>query len=153
MVANSQSNNYANRMNHIFGNIDKSKVTTGYLKEYGIKLTSLEAYNGVLSDSNRVDVTQWQSLYSSLYSMRVGTVATAMASPTSTFANLKTQQNASPGVVLLAALYYPYQQYKANAYTNGDVTVSNDRIYDVSGRNPYDTKTAFAVAPMEYQRV
>jgi hypothetical protein len=38
-----QSTNYANRMNHIFGNIDKSKVTTGYLKEYGIKLTSLEA--------------------------------------------------------------------------------------------------------------
>jgi hypothetical protein len=29
----SQSTNYYNRMNQIFGAIDKTKVTTGYLKE------------------------------------------------------------------------------------------------------------------------
>lgn len=73
-----------------------------------------------------------------------------MTDPTLVAAHLKSQQTANPGVILLAAQYYNYQQYKTNAYTNGDVTVSNDRIYDVTGRNPYETKTAFAVAPMEY---
>lgn len=31
--ANAQSTNYYDRMNHIFGSIDKTKVTTGYLKD------------------------------------------------------------------------------------------------------------------------
>ncbi len=53
--------------------------------------------------------------------------------------------------MLLAAQYYTYQQYKTNAVSNGDVTVSNDRIYDVAGRNPYDTKTIFGVAPLKKQ--
>ena len=42
-----QNNSYANRMKHIFGNIDKTKVTTGYLKEFGIRLNNIEAYNGI----------------------------------------------------------------------------------------------------------
>lgn len=78
--------------------------------------------------------------------MRVGTVAQNMVAPNTVFDNLKTQQANSSEDVLLAAQYYNYQQYKTNAYTNGDVTVSNDRIYDVVGRNPYDTKTIFGVA-------
>lgn len=142
-------NNYYNRMQHIFGNIDKTKVTTGYLKEFGIRFNETEAYNGVISSNNLVDKSQWQSLYSSLYTMRVGTVAQNMTAPDVVFDNLKTQQANSTEDVLLAAQYYNYQQYKTNAVSNGDVTVSNDRIYDVSGRNPYDTKTIFGVAPLK----
>ena len=80
--------------------------------------------------------------------MRVG-ATTTMTDPETVFSNLAGQQVANPDIVLLAAQYYQYQQYKANAYTNGDVTVSNDRIYDVAGRNPYETKTVFAVAPLK----
>lgn len=36
-----QTNNYADRMNHNFGAIDKTKVTTGYLKEFGIRLNTI----------------------------------------------------------------------------------------------------------------
>jgi len=144
-----QTTNYADRMNHIFGAIDKTKVTTGYLKEFGIRFNNVESYNGVLSDSNLVDVTQWKSLYNSLYSMRVGAVATSMLAPTTAFANLNNQQAVAAGTILLAAQHYKYQQYKTTAYTGGDVTVVNDRIFDVAGRNPYKTKTVFAVAPMK----
>ncbi len=78
-----------------------------------------------------------------MYSMRVGNVATSMESPEIVTNNLKsTQENSSD--VLIAVQHYNYQQYKTNAYTNGDVTISNDRIYDVTGRNPYETKTLFA---------
>lgn len=47
-----QSNDYYNRMNHVFGAIDKSKVTTGLLKEFGIRLNEVEAYNGMLISAN-----------------------------------------------------------------------------------------------------
>lgn len=63
---NAQNSNYYNRMQHIFGNIDKTKVTTGYLKEFGIRFNEVEVYNGVINNNNFVDKTQWQSLYSSL---------------------------------------------------------------------------------------
>lgn len=60
----SQNTDYADRMEHIFGNINKTKVTTGYLKEFGIRFNEVEAYNGVISNNNFADKTQWQSLYS-----------------------------------------------------------------------------------------
>ncbi len=142
-----QNTAYYDRMEHVFGNIDKTKVTTGFLKEFGIRLNDVEAYNGVLQNTNWVDKTQWQSLYASLYTMRVGTENQNMTAPNLVLRNLRTQK--SKGEVLLAAQHYNYQQYKANAYTNGDVTVVNDRIYDVAGKNPYETKTVFAVSPLK----
>jgi hypothetical protein len=39
----SQGNGYYNRMNHVFGNIQKTKVTTGLLKEFGIRWNEVEA--------------------------------------------------------------------------------------------------------------
>ncbi|WP_445731794.1 hypothetical protein [Mariniflexile sp.] len=57
---NAQNNDYYNRMQHVFGNIDKTKVTTGYLKEFGIRFNEVEAYNGVISTTNLVDKIQWQ---------------------------------------------------------------------------------------------
>ena len=37
-----QTTDYYNRMNHVFGAIDKSKVTTGLLKEFGVRLNHVE---------------------------------------------------------------------------------------------------------------
>jgi len=142
--------NYYDRMQHVFGAIDKNKVTTGLLKEFGVRFNEVEAYNGTLGYTNHIDKTQWRSLYYSLHTMRVGT-ATTMTDPDLVYAHLDNQQAANPGTILLTALHYQYQQYKTNAYTNGDVMITSDRIYDVAGRNPYDIKTAFAVAPLQTQ--
>lgn len=145
----SQNNAYYNRMQHIFGNIDKAKVTTGYLKEFGIRFNTIEDYDGVLDTLNFVDKTQWQNIYSSLYTMRVGTAAQNMISTTTIFNHLENEQNNSTTDVLLSLLFYNYQQYKSNAFTNGDVTVRNERIYDVAGRNPYETKKVIAISPLK----
>jgi hypothetical protein len=145
----SQTSDYYNRMNNVFGAIDPAKVTTGFLKEFGIRYNEVEVYNGIIRTSNYVDITQWQSLYSSLYSMRVGSAASSMSDPGLVFSYLSNQQSANPTHVLLAAQYYTYQQYKTNAYTNGDVRVSNDSIFDVPGRNPYETKSVFAVTALK----
>jgi hypothetical protein len=137
-------------MKHIFGNIDKTKVTTGYLKEFGIRFNEIEAYNGFIDSENFVDVTQWKSLYSSLYTMKVGNVTSNMTSPNTISNNLKTAQNNTEDI-LLAVQYYNYQQYKINAVNNGDVSISNGQINDVAGRNPYDSKTIFVVAPLKQE--
>ena len=54
-----QNNGYYNRMQHVFGNIDKAKVTTGYLKEFGVRFNTVENYDGVLDTLNFADKTQW----------------------------------------------------------------------------------------------
>jgi len=56
--SNAQNNGYYNRMQYVFGNIDKTKVTTGYLKEFGVRFNEVEAYNGTMITSNLVDKTQ-----------------------------------------------------------------------------------------------
>jgi hypothetical protein len=106
---------YANRMQHIFGNIDKTKVTTGYLKEFGVRFANVEACNGTLSQNNFVSKSEWHSLYSSLYSMRVGNVAMNMTSPSTITSNLKTAQN-NNDEILIAAQHYNYQEYKTDPH-------------------------------------
>jgi hypothetical protein len=137
-------------MKHIFGNINKTKVTTGYLKEFGIRFNEIEAYNGFIDPENFVDITQLESLHSSLYTMRIGNVASNLVTPNTVSNNLKTAQNNTEDI-LLAVQHYNYQQYKINAVNNGDVWISNGQINDVTGRNPYDTKTIFAVAPLKQE--
>lgn len=149
LQVNAQNNTYYNRMQHVFGNIDKAKVTTGYLKEFGIRFNTIEDYDGVLDTLNYVDKLQWKNLYSSLYTMRVGTSAQNMTSTNTVFNNLNSQQQNDTINILLAMQHYQYQQYKNNALSNGDVAISNDRIYDVAGRNPYDTKNIFAITPLK----
>ena len=48
-----QNTAYANRMQYIFSNINKTKVTTGYLKEFGVRFANIEACNGSLSSKLR----------------------------------------------------------------------------------------------------
>ncbi len=98
-----QVNDYYDRMNFIFGGIDKTKVHTGLLKEFGIRFNEVEAYNGSFSSTNYVDATQWHSLYSSFYTMRIGT-NTPMDAPDVVTGFIETQKNTNPNTILLAAL-------------------------------------------------
>ena len=119
LQTNAQNSDYYNKMKQIFGNIDKTKVTTGYLKEFGIRFNEIESYNGFIDPENFVDETQWKSLYSSLYTMRIGNLSSNMVSPNAVSNNLKTLQKNTENI-LLAVQYYNYQQYKINAVNNGE---------------------------------
>ncbi len=140
---NAQTNDYSSRMQQVFGNIDQAKVTSGFLKDYGLRFADIEKSDGILTTLNYVNESEWQASYNSLYSMRVGNNSGTMDSPATVTSNLKsTQENSNE--VLIAVQHYNYQQYKSNAYTNGDVTITNERIYDVTGCNHYNI--AFAKA-------
>jgi len=81
LFAKTQNNDYANRMEHIFENINPSKVTIGFLKDYGISLVDMEKANGVLSNENQVNRSQFVSIYNSLYTMRIGNTASNFIDP------------------------------------------------------------------------
>ncbi|ARN78448.1 hypothetical protein BST97_10875 [Nonlabens spongiae] len=144
MLLMAQNNDYASRMDHIFKNIDPNKVTTGYLKDFGIRFVNMELADGSINTTNAVSKSEFIGLYNSLYTMRVGNTAAGMLSPQAFKSNLNDQIDNSNVDVLLGVQHYEYQQYKENAYSNGDVSVINEQIYDRNGRNPYEVKKVFA---------
>lgn len=57
---------YMNRINYIFANVDHSKVTTGLLSDYGLQIIPPEYYDGALQDSNEVDINAFRTLYADM---------------------------------------------------------------------------------------
>jgi hypothetical protein len=48
---------FQNNMNTIYQSLDRTPVTTGLLKDYGISLARFQPFNRVLSDNNKIDFT------------------------------------------------------------------------------------------------
>lgn len=136
---------FANRINHIFQYVDKSQIPTGILQEYGIDFTNINNYNGlVLNDSNKLTLAEWRHLYNSLYSAQINNTAN-MPTPDVIKAN---QANFTASSLMV--MHYHFNQLKPDALTNNLFTVSNDQLYDVSGRpqSPYQQESAFAISPI-----
>lgn len=143
---------YANS-NYVYGNLDKAKVTTGLLREYGIDFLNQDNYNGkVLHDSNWVNLTDWRLLYGTLYSQQFTT------SPTMLYLdeinNRLAQASTGNLPVSFVGLDYYFQGLDTNAVNNGQIHIINGRLYDgglPQARikpilTPYITYEAFAFA-------
>ena len=64
--------NYYGKMNYVFYNVDKTPITSGILRDYGIEFLSLDNFPGtMLHDSNYVSLDDWRMLYASLYSSQI----------------------------------------------------------------------------------
>ena len=57
-VAQDPNQEYTNAMNSVFAKVDKSKIATGLLADYGLQIVDVEAFNGVPTDSNYVDMAK-----------------------------------------------------------------------------------------------
>ena len=137
-------------MNLVF-QVNRSYVSTGLLKDYGLQMTDVAKFNGSLQATNMVNRDVWQVLYSSLYLMKFNTNAT-LATPASvntTIASYAATIGGRP-VNNIMALHYNYEQFKTNAATGNLVYVQNGKIYDRANRptTPYEIKTAFSMAPV-----
>jgi hypothetical protein len=63
-------------MNHIFGNLDKTKIPFGLLLDYAMEFTNLENFNGLtLTDSNKIDNNILRQIYTTLATARISSVA------------------------------------------------------------------------------
>jgi hypothetical protein len=67
----SQSTDFRNQMNTIFGNVDLSQVPSGILFDYGLNLANDSIYNGTVINDNILSPQVWKSLYADLWSSQV----------------------------------------------------------------------------------
>ncbi|OAV71883.1 hypothetical protein Barb4_00324 [Bacteroidales bacterium Barb4] len=134
---------YTQSINYIFANVDKNKVATGLLYDYGLHIVEPLDFNGVPSDSNYVDMDTWKALYWGIYSSKVNSKI-SLTSP-----NEMTKKVDDAAVTSLAVMHIAYNTYKENAVEGGFVAVVNDQIKEVAGKDPYETKHLFAVAPKQ----
>lgn len=141
------SSAYKTQVESIF-QVNRSYVTTGLLQDYGIFYTNVEKFNGVRSDTSYLEYTEWQSVYNSLYTYRFNTTAT-LAEPFTVFNQVSTVANQNAGMIVFTGLHYRYERFKSNAVSSNLVYISNNKIYDVSGRptTPYEVKETFAIVP------
>ncbi len=126
------------RMDFIFEHLDKDKVETGLLSDYGCLWTEPYAYNGVLTDTNYVCMETWKSLYLSMYTTRINNKVT-LKEPQLVFNSLRDD---AP-----ALLCMQYNRLDENAVNNGLLRFENEQLWE-TGRSgsPYVKKDLFAVA-------
>ncbi len=140
---------YYGKMNYVFHHVNKSQIATGLLRDYGIEFLNLDNYTGTaLHDSNFVALDEWRMLYTGLYSSQInGNAGLLYLDTLNRFIN-KYNYDSLP--ISFIGLHYNYNKLKDYTLTNNLMTVSNEQLYDVSGRteSPYETKTLFAIAPI-----
>ena len=71
IMAQDANQAYSDTMNFIFQKVDKSKITTGLLTDYGVQVVDPEAFNGIPADSNYVSMDTWKMLYCSICSLKI----------------------------------------------------------------------------------
>ncbi|HUZ57411.1 MAG TPA: T9SS type A sorting domain-containing protein [Hanamia sp.] len=141
---------YYGKMDFIFNNISHTQITTGLLRDYGIDFLNLDDYTGkVLNDSNYVTLTDWRSLYASIYSEQINTPVTMLY--LDTINRLISQYALSNLPVTFTCLYYNYNVLDSNAAIHNLMTIQNGQLYDVAGRtqSPYLLHSVFAIAPTQ----
>jgi len=141
---------FQNDMNFIYQHVNRSHVTTGLLKDYGLLYTNLAKYDGVRRTDNYINSAVWNSIYSSLFFMKFN-ANTTLVSPTqvaSTVASFKTYPDGQRPLINIYGLHFEYEQFKTNAATSNLVYVSNGKIYDTPNRpaSPYEKKSTFGIA-------
>ena len=147
LLSQNPGQDYTNRMNFIFQYIDKNKITTGLLSDYGLYAVEPDVFNGVPVDSNYVDMDAWKILYSGVYTSKINNNI-SLTSPETVFTQIDNATHAT--AVPLAMMHYQYNQLNENAVNLGLLQIVNDQIYDVpNASSPYLTKQLFAVAPKE----
>ncbi len=50
-------------LQYIMQPLDKNQIPTGFLEEYGCPMLPMATFNGTLTDSNRIDMHLWRTLY------------------------------------------------------------------------------------------
>lgn len=102
------SDAWKDEIESVFENVDRSLVTTGLLTDYGIYFTNIDKFNGIPCDTNYIELTEWQSLYLSLYTCRFNTNA-SMPDPVEVFELIDTLAKQNSGIILPKSLPAAFQ--------------------------------------------
>ena len=148
-TAQNPGQEFTYQMNHIFQYVDKSRISTGLLSDYGLQIVDPLYFNGVPADSNYVDMDSWVMLFAGLYSSKINNNV-SFTDPETIFEAIN---NAShPTAVPVAMMHYQYNALREDAFSLGLMqVVNNDQLQDGPSfaASPYLTRQLFAVAPKE----
>lgn len=133
----SETKTFREEIDEIFSEFDKEQVPTGILSEYGVALVYPDNFDGgEPNDSNWVDAKTWELLYDGLYDSQINSKSSLPA--TETVINTIQQKGA-------AIMCIRYNTIVPDAVEKGLVTIDNDRIKIVPGKNPFEEQVCFAV--------
>jgi hypothetical protein len=130
----------------VFQSVDKSRVPSGILEEYGLQFidhTSFTGTNG-FTTANQLDINRWRAIYGDLDGARINGNSADMSSLSAV--NQKLALYAREPNVELPILHLDYHSIRIDALSSGRIQSVNNRLYDVAGQNPYQLNTAFGVA-------
>ncbi len=140
---------FFNRMNYVFSTLEKNRVPNGLLLDYAMEFADLKSYNGVLTDSNKLNAALLTDIYSTIAMSAIHNNAGGFYSPGYVDSIWKSQRQT--GIITLSGLYYNYARLKDNAASANFITISNDKLYDKyinnTWQNSYQTETVFAMSP------
>ena len=106
LAAQNPGQEFTDRMNHIFQHVNKSKVTTGLLVDYGLQLVDPKYFDGVPADSNYVSMDAWRMLYSGMFTSKINNNV-SLTDPETVFAQIGNETHAT--AVPVAMMYYQYK--------------------------------------------
>lgn len=141
-------------LQYIMQPLDKNQIPTGFLEEYGCPMLPMATFNGTLTDSNRIDMNLWRTLY---FQLQTGWTRTS-SNPLPAITTVNTAiQNASGSTVLIPLLIGSYNTVKSTAFSSNLLSYngSTRQVHDVPNRpqSPYNTNDLFAACPLNNHTV
>lgn len=140
----------AGKLQYIFSQLNRSEIPTGFLEERGLPLMSIKPFNGVLTDSNKLNITRLRMSYFGLYSSCMLTTNPML--PIDTLNGRINQYLPLSSTVPVVIHLGKFNSFKPNAIADNLLTVDGDDvIHDVSPRTsgPYLTNNLFAASPIK----
>ncbi len=140
-VPGETSDAFRTEINRIFQGVNPTPVTTGLLWDYGMELTDVVKFNGVLSTSNYLNLAEWQRLYATMYTMKFNSNI-SLTTPFGVQGQVEyygTQSRAHNVV----ALHMRYQKFRSDATSRG-VSTANNKLTCGNTTAPYETRDVFA---------
>ena len=124
------------QMDTIFEHIDRSRIETGLLSDYGCFFSDPSLYDGVTDNDNYVTLHDWQMLYASMYASQVNDKV-SLEEPSSVFER---------SAVAPSLLYLQYNEIDTTAFDRGLLSIVDDQLHESGSESPYLTKELFAAA-------
>lgn len=141
-------------LQYIMQPLDKNQIPTGFLEEYGCPMLPMATFNGTLTDSNRIDMHLWRTLYFQLQTSWAKTTSNPLPAITTVNTTIK---NNSGDTILLPLLIGSYNTVKSNAFSSNLLSYNSNtnQVQDVQGRpeSPYNTNNLFAACPVRKETV
>jgi hypothetical protein len=147
-----QVDNFRQQLDFLFGQLDKTKVSSGYLAPYGLDGVDKADFNGILADSNTVNsLDLFRFIYNDIYTAKFNPTAPSLPS-----INAINQTFAQQDRNTLAILYANYNDLNEYAIQQGLLRYTGGKLYDnniilearLVKRSAYVQNKLFAVNPL-----